>query len=136
MTRLDEERGMFMPYCEADFKYAVGILEDAGIEESLFDLISKWCEQVDMRMYDVDPCGVAMETVFQKAREDIQEFCDIDICDLEIYVHANYNDTSIQFSDEAVEALEQAINEAYTNDPDYAFEKSTILLLDEMGISF
>lgn len=70
--------------------------------------------------------------ILRQARSDINEVLNIDLYDYNVYFFANYLDDPLQYSNELVEDIEQAIKEHEATRAD--FDEYAQYVLDEMRI--
>ena len=103
----------------------------------LADILYEQAEEMSISLFDDDKETTDLNALFndyilRQARNDIGEVLDIDLDDYNIYFFANYLDDPLQYSNELVEDIEQAINEHEVTRAD--FDDYAQYVLNKMGI--
>ena len=103
----------------------------------LADILYEQAEEMGISLFDdnkgtTDLNALFNDYILRQARNDISEVLDIDLYDYDIYFFANYLDDPLQYTDELVEDIEQAIKEHEATRAD--FDEYAQYVLDEMSI--
>lgn len=102
----------------------------------LTDILYEQAEEMGISLFDdnrtTDLNALFNDYILKQARNDINEVLNIDLYDYDVYFFANYLDDPLQYSNEAVEAIEQAIREHEATRAD--FDEYAQYVLDEMEI--
>lgn len=102
----------------------------------LADILYEQAEEMGISLFDnnntTDLNALLNDYILRQARNDIDEVLNIDLGDYNIYFFANYLDDPLQYSNELVEDIEQAIKEHKATRAD--FDEYAQYVLDEMGI--
>ncbi len=138
---IEDFTSYFCPYGSMDINYAVAYFLKAGKDSQvLFEEIERFSQECDTKIKDIDPCGIAYETILQEARNEIHERAGYDFLndfkgETAIYTFGNYLDTSYHYSEKAKEELQkklQALNKEDKND--LRENDSVALFLSELDI--
>lgn len=102
----------------------------------LADILYEQAEEMGISLFDNDGTtdlnALFNDYILRQARSDIGEVLNIDLYDYDVYFFANYLDDPLQYSNEAVEDIEQALKEHEATRAD--FDEYAQYVLDEMGI--
>jgi hypothetical protein len=102
-----------IPMGYLDIKSAVQTALDGGHDgDWLVEQVNQFCEDTDTALSDVDVNYVAYDSLFQEARNDIDELTGIDIInDLseEVQVYGNYMCTTLDCSEEAKDEVSKVL---------------------------
>lgn len=102
----------------------------------LADILYEQAEEMGISLFDNDNTtdlnALLNDYILRQARNDIYEVLNIDLYDYDVYFFANYLDDPLQYSNELVEDIEQAIKEHDATRAD--FDDYALYLLDEMEI--
>lgn len=102
----------------------------------LADILYEQAEEMGISLFDnnntTDLNALLNDYILRQARNDIEEVLNIDLDDYNIYFFANYLDDPLQYSNELVEDIEQAIKEHKATRAD--FDEYAQYVLDEMRI--
>lgn len=102
----------------------------------LADILYEQAEEMGISLFDnnntTDLNALLNDYILRQARNDIKEVLNIDLDDYNIYFFANYLDDPLQYSNELVEDIEQAIKEHKATRAD--FDEYAQYVLDEMRI--
>ena len=102
----------------------------------LADILYEQAEEMGISLFDNDNTtdlnALLNDYILKQARDDINEVLDIDLDDYNIYFFANYLDDPLQYPNELVEDIEQAIKEHEATRAD--FDDYALYVLNEMGI--
>lgn len=96
------------PFGSLDLHRAIGVSYQAGKnEEWLFDELESFCNETETKIANTDICYIAYDSIFQEARNEIEEATGEDICnDFEFYTYGNGLDTSYYcYNDEPEDLL-------------------------------
>ncbi|WP_316799706.1 hypothetical protein [Pedobacter frigidisoli] len=97
----------FCPFGYLDINMAVIQALAAGFDGAwAFDQVEIFCDECGAKMKDVDPCFIVMDSIFQHARNEIDEISGFDICnDADFFVYGNFMCSSFEGTDEDKEKL-------------------------------
>lgn len=115
LANLDFEIGSFKaafcPFGELDINMAVLQAVAAGFDgDWAFEHVDQFCEDCGLRIADVDPCYIVMDSILQFARNEIEELSGFDVCnDADFYVYGNFMCSSFESSSEDRESLRFAL---------------------------
>lgn len=102
----------------------------------LADILYEQAEEMGISLFDnnntTDLNALLNDYILRQARNDIDEVLNIDLDDYNVYFFANYLDDPLQYSNELVEDIKQAIKEHEVTRAD--FDEYAQYVLDEMGI--
>ena len=102
----------------------------------LADILYEQAEEMGVSLFDnnntTDLNALFNDYILRQARNDIEEVLNIDLYDYNVYFFANYLDDPLQYSNELVEDIEQAIKEHKVTRAD--FDDYAQYVLNEMGI--
>ena len=102
----------------------------------LADILYEQAEEMEINLFDTDRTtdlnALFNDYILKQARNDISEVLDIDLYDYDIYFLANYLDDPLQYFNELVEDIEQAIKDHEVTRAD--FDEYAQYVLDEMKI--
>ena len=101
----------FCPYGYLDIRTAVEQAVEAGFDgDWAFDQIERFCEECGMKVSDIDPCYVVMDSILQQARNEIGSLSGFDVCnDANFLVHGNFMCSSFECTEEDCEGLRSAL---------------------------
>lgn len=106
-------------YGYSDIKEAVKTFFVCGFDASeLAEAVQEYSKDVGTPLQDIDVCAVAYERILQLARTKINDIIGYDFLNdfkgggSEIYVYGNYCATSFDYSENAIEELQDKINKA------------------------
>ncbi len=98
-----------VPFGSRDVYEAVRTALEGGKDgDWLVEQIEEFTESTGTKINDLDPNYIAYDGLLQEARNDIDNLTDIDILndlDGEVYVYGNFMCTSLDYTEEAKEAL-------------------------------
>ena len=126
-----------MPFGSADIMHMVKKAHKLDIlPYELADIIYEQAEEMEINLFDTnkttDLNALFNDYILRQARNEINTVLDIDLYDYDIYFFANYLDDPLQYSNELVEDIEQAIKEHEATRGD--FDEYAQYILDEMEI--
>jgi len=132
-------RASFCPFGWLDLQAAASQAINAGhTEHWVSEQIEEWMESTDTsKLSDIDPVYVTMDAIMQEARNEIEEVCELDICnDLTGFdIFGNYLDSHFDayLKDEEIEKLKDALRK---NEVDISeLTTGTQYYLSEIGIT-
>lgn len=133
----DEFLWYLMPFGSLDVMHLVRKAYELNITpEQLADILYEQAEERDIDLFNnnetTDLNALLNDYILSQARNDISQVLDIDLYDYNIYFFANYLDDPLQYSNEVVEDIKQAIKESKVTRKD--FDEYAQYVLDEMGI--
>ena len=102
----------------------------------LADILYEQAEEMGINLFDTDRTtdlnALFNDYILRQARNNISEVLGIDLYDYDVYFFANYLDDPLQYSNELVEDIEQAIKEHEATRAD--FDEYAQYVLDEIEI--
>lgn len=134
----DEFLWCLVPFGGMDIMYLIKKAYYLGISaRELADILYERAEEMGIGLFDdnegtTDLNALFNDYILRQARNDISEVLDIDLSDYDVYFFANYLDDPLQYSNELVEDIEQAIKDHEATRAD--FDEYAQYVLDEMGI--
>lgn len=130
--------GLLCPWGSLDVWHMIKHAEDCNISmNELAEILHEQAENWGINLYDelTDVNALLNNYILNEATVDINNILDIDIInDYNVYYFANYLNCPLQYSNEAREAIEEAIKEKEVTSND--FEACALYVLDEMGVTF
>lgn len=117
MTDLEREiedfKASFCPYGYLDIQKAVVEALEAGKDgDWVFEQLEEFAQSCDMKITELDPCYVVMDSVLQIARNEIEEMTGFDLQnDAGFYTAGNFCATTYDWKSEDIESLTEALKE-------------------------
>ncbi|CAH0278497.1 hypothetical protein SRABI27_03704 [Pedobacter sp. Bi27] len=110
---IGEFREAFCPYGYLDIKMAVENALSAGHDSGwAYEQVEAFADECCMKISDIDPCYVVMDSIMQEARNEIEGLTGFDLQnDAGFEVYGNYMCTCYDWRDEDIEGLKQALKE-------------------------
>lgn len=126
-----------MPFGSSDIMHLVEKAYSLNISVSeLADILYEQAQEREINLFNNDETtdlnALLNDYILGQARNDISQVLDIDLYDYNIYFFANYLDDPLQYSNEVVEDIKQAIKEHKATRED--FDVYAQYVLDEMGV--
>lgn len=110
----DEFINLCNPFGGLDIKHAVEQYLTVGkTARDLFGDCEDFCEDAGTNFNDLDVCHVAYSTIFEQARDKIDNSIYLDLYDVGFVIFGNYCDTSIDYSDDDYNELLEKLAEHY-----------------------
>lgn len=133
----DEFLWYLVPFGSMDIMHLIKKAYYLDISASeLADILNEQAEDRGINLFDNDGTtdlnALFNDYILSMARDDIREVLDIDLHDYNVYFFANYLDDPLQYSNELVEDIKQAIEEHEVTRAD--FDDYAQYVLDEMEI--
>lgn len=133
----DEFLWYLVPFGSMDIMHLIKKAYYLDISASeLADILYEQAEEMGMSLFDNDRTtdlnALFNDYILKQARNDISEVLDIDLYYYDVHFFANYLDDPLQYPNELVEDIEQAIKEHEATRAD--FDEYAQYVLDEMGI--
>ena len=133
----DEFLWFLVPFGSMDIMHLIKKAYYLNISaRELADILYEQAEEMEINLFDTDKTtdlnALFNDYILRQARNDIDKVLDIDLYDYDVYFFANYLDDPLQYSNELVENIEQAIKEYEVTRAD--FDEYAQYVLDEMEI--
>ena len=135
----DEFLWHLMPFGSSDVMHLVRKAYELDItSEELADILYEQAENFGVNLFDnnrtTDLNALFNDYILSQASYNIEQVLDIDLYDYDVHFFANYLDDPLQYSDEVVDILEQAIEKEGKNN--IVLNKYSEYILDIMGIEY
>lgn len=138
----DDDRVAFyreiVPYGYMDIDAAIRAAKEASKDAKwAAEQVTRYADECDTKIEDIDPVGVVYESILQEARNEIDEQAGYDLCNdakarTGIYTAGNYCCTNYDYSEDAIEELcEKLVEKEVEID---GLTESTQWFLKEIGI--
>ena len=126
-----------MPFGSLDIMHLVEKAYEFNITpRRLADILHEQAENFDIDLFEnnrtTDLNALFNDYILNQAECNINQVLDIDLYDYDVHFFANYLDDPLQYSNEVVEDIKQAIKEHEATRED--FDVYAQYVLDEMGI--
>lgn len=111
---IEETRSEFCPFKELDLQCAVEVLNEADVQETLYDLCNESETDLGIEIEDIDPVCIVYDHIFQMVRNEIADELGVDISsDFRdtIQVYSNYLDTSYDYNEEAKNNIQELLED-------------------------
>ena len=133
----DEFLWHLLPFGSLDIMHMMKTAYDVNISpRELADILFEQAENWGINLFDndrtTDVNALFNDYILQKAISDIWHVLYVDLSKYDVYFFANYLDDPLQYTNEAVEEIEQAIKEKEVKKDD--FDVFAQYVLGEMGI--
>lgn len=111
---IEETRGDFCPFKELDLHCAVVVLNEADVEETLYELCTKFSTELGIKLEVIDPVYIVYEHILQMTRNEIDDKIGVDICNDysdSINVYSNHLDTHYAYSEETKDNIQELLKD-------------------------
>lgn len=111
---IEETRREFCPFREPYLQYAIEVLNEADVEETLYDLCRKFGTALGIKLEDIDPVYAVYDHIFQMVRYEIDVELGVDILNdfrdtIEIF--NNYLATSYGYNEMAKNNIQKLLED-------------------------
>lgn len=112
-NQISDFRDSFCPYGYLDVKRAIEVALEVGEDADwAFDEIERFADECEVKLKDIDPCYVVMDSVLQQARNEIDDLTGFDVQnDADYYTAGNYMATTYDWRGGDMEALIDKLRE-------------------------
>ena len=110
-TEIEDFKAMFCPYGYLDIEKAVSEALGAGKDvDWAFEQLEEFAESCGMKITDLDPCYVVMDSILQIARNEIEEITGFDLQnDASFETHGNFCASSYDWRSDDIDSLSEAL---------------------------
>jgi len=114
-NEIGDFRELFCPFGYLDIERAVSEAMEIGENARwAFEEIERFMDDCGVKLSDVDPCYVVMDSILQQARNEIDQLTGFDVMnDADFYTAGNYCATTYDWKGGDVEALTEKLREHY-----------------------
>lgn len=134
----DEFLWHLMPFGSLDIMHMMRTAYDVNLSpREVADILYEQAEEWGINLFDQDRTtdvnALLNDYILRQATSDIYKVLNVDLSNYDVYFFANYLDDPLQYPNEVVEDIEQAIKEQEIKK--YDFDVYAQYVLSEMGIN-